>query len=347
VDAALAQAPGRSDRGQITPPMGMHPVTPAPPAATAPPDTALARITGPAGAPGPVAIHVAPAEVALGEPVAVALDFPPGSDAPAATRLQTEAPWLAPTEVPAGALADLPAGDGPRVTLGLRVWRLGPWRLAWGEAGTTGPVRSVAGRLQAGAEPAPVRDPRALGGLPRWAPWALAALLLALAVAWARWRRRRADRARFWAPPPAPAWLETARALRELDGSVGHDRRFLDRLAAIVRRYLQGRYGLPAPGMAAGDLAAVARTAAWPADPLVDFARLLQDCDDARYRPQGLDAGLCRQAMARAVALVGATRTQATWAPPPADLAAEAAAAWRELESRYPEAASVPERSAC
>ncbi len=337
-----AGARSRSAPGPVPVPVGS-------PAAAAV-DTAVVVIAGPDGAPRPEALHVVPAAGVLGEPVALVIDFPAGASAPAAADLELAAPWLVTGPAPDLAAADLPAASGPRVVLGLRPLRLGPWRAVWAGEGPRGAVQLVRGRLAEDAAAAPVRDPRPLGGLPRWLPWLLGALVVAL-LAWILWRRRRrpAEQAAWPAPPP-PAWMPAACALAALDQGQGRDRRFLDRLAGVVRQYVEGRYGLPATGMSAADLAATARHAIWPAGPLAEFAALLAACDQARYAPQDVGADPCRDAMQRVVRLIAATREQAVFAPAPAELAGAAATAWRQLADRHLPArhlSSGEERRAC
>jgi hypothetical protein len=309
-----------------------------PPGATpaAPADTVVAVIAGPEGGTAPEAVHLVPGQTLLGEAVAIVLDFPAGA-APPADSLRIDAAWLHPAAAPGLAASDLPAHEGARLVLGARVYRLGPWRAAWQE-GPDSAVQEVVGRLDGQVAAAPVRDPRSLGGLPRWLPWLLAAVVLALA-SWALLRRRRrADDRRDLPPPPPPAWFAAAVGLRDLDRDGQRGREFLDALAAIVRRFLEGRYGLPATGMSAADLAAVARDAAWPAGPLEGFAALLERCDGARYAPTVVDAVACREALVAAVALVDPVREQATWGAAAAADETEALAAWQELTERHREA---------
>jgi len=315
--------------------------------AAAPPETLDVAIAAPPGSPAPRAITVVPGQSLLGEAVAVVLDFPAAAAIPAADSLSVGADWLERGPVPDRALAGLAPAAGPRLVLGLRPYRLGPWRPAW-PGGPTGPVHRVVGRLTDADGLVPVRDPRALGGLPRWLPWLLAAGLLGLA-AWILWSRLRGGRrpADAWPPPPPPAWLQAARDLHALQTAGAHDRRFLDRLAVVVRRYVEGRYGLPASGMAAKDLARVAREAAWPATPLRGAAELLEACDRARYAPAAVDAVLCRDALAAAVRLVAATRIQASWTEIPPAEQAEADAAWRALCEAHGHALAPGEVAPC
>ena len=125
----------------------------------------------------------------------------------------------------------------------------------------------------------------------------------------------------------------------------GHDRAYLDSLAAIVRRYLGGRYHLPAAEMTAGEISAAALRAGWPAAHLRSFARLLATCDEARYAPATVGGQRCRQDMQLAIDLIDGQRIEAVWSPVSAAVRTAAAAAWQELRRRYPDTAAG--RSAC
>ena len=333
---ALTWPPSAIAQPRPLPGPGPQPAVPA--AAAAPADTAVAVVSGPDGTPRPSALRVVPEAGMIGEPAALVIDFPAGTPAPVAADLTVDAPWGVVGPAPDLAAAALPATDGARVVLGLRPLRLGPWRAVWSDGGPRTAVQEVRGRLPQAAAAAPVRDPRPLGGLPRWLPWVLGALAVALAL-WVLWQRRRRPSAQeTWPAPPPPAWMPAACALQALQRDGGHDRRFLDRLAGVVRRYLEDRYGLPATGMSAADLARTARAAAWPAGPLAEFAELLGHCDQARYAPGDVAAAGCRDALRQAVALIDATREQAVFAPAPAELAGRAAAAWQKLADSPPRA---------
>jgi len=91
----------------------------------------------------------------------------------------------------------------------------------------------------------------------RWWVWGLVALGVAAAVllAWRWWRRRRkAD----GAPDSAPAISPQEEALVELDRLASDPRtdgkRFYFRLSAVVRRYVERRFNLPAEEMTLEEL---------------------------------------------------------------------------------------------
>ncbi|MFQ5669738.1 MAG: hypothetical protein ACE5HD_04360 [Acidobacteriota bacterium] len=107
------------------------------------------------------------------------------------------------------------------------------------------------------ATPADIRDPAALkvGRPAGWLVWGALLALLALLGLWWWWRRRKRAAAETAAPPPDPfEGLEAAEwALRALEGLQRGEvfqRRgaeaFHVRLAEIVRRYLEGQFGIEA-----------------------------------------------------------------------------------------------------
>jgi hypothetical protein len=91
----------------------------------------------------------------------------------------------------------------------------------------------------------------------RWLPWLLAALAAAgaLLLLWRWWRRRgRAPQAAPAVPLPSPE----AEALAALDALAAHGladgKRFYFDLTAILKRYLERRYGIPAAEMTVEEL---------------------------------------------------------------------------------------------
>jgi hypothetical protein len=316
------------------------------PGAPAPPDTAIARFSWP-GQP-PTALTVWPDEALFGQEILVVLDHADGARPTPVDSLRVDVPWLEPvglTDDP-GELP-LPPPEGPRQLARFRIYREGPWRAAWGD-GPAGPTLAVSGRVDDPGAIEPVRDPRAIGGIPRWLLVAVAILLLAAAVAvllW-RWRRRRRR------PPVAhrqlapPAWLEAAIALRGLEQQALLDRDHLDALAAIVRRYVHGRFFIAAEEMTAAEIRAAAGASGWRSDQVHGFADLLADCDDARYAPDLIGSVRLRECLQQALDLIDAVRIEPIWTPVAPGELAEAHAAWAFLRERYP--ALEPEgRAAC
>lgn len=307
-----------------------------PGAAVAPPDTAVARFTWAGDGPTPSALGVFPAEALFGQRVVVMLDHPPGVDPPPLDSLRVDVPWLEPAPAAAAAELPLPPPEGARQVAHFRIYREGPWRAAW-QGGAASPVQRVAGRVDDPESVEPVRDPREIGGLPRWLVWLLAGALLVLLAWLARWRwRRRRRHAPAHRGLPPPAWLEAARRLEELERRSLLARDHLDALAGIVRRYLRGRFLLPAEEMTADEVLHAARAAGWPAPTLAPFARLLATCDEARYAPEHVGSALLQRCVRETVDLIDAVRVMPRWTPVPPGELAGAQVAWRRLRELYP-----------
>jgi hypothetical protein len=105
------------------------------------------------------------------------------------------------------------------------------------------------------------------------------------------------------APPPLPlnVWaereldrLEREQAMERIDS-----RAATDRLAAILREYVERRFGLPATRLTTSEL--LATTAEWPADRTIPLRDVLELCDQSKFAGTAPDpAGL--------LALIGAGR---------------------------------------
>lgn len=91
----------------------------------------------------------------------------------------------------------------------------------------------------------------------QWLYWVLGALgLAALAVlVWHLWRRRKRPAPSIPAPPPAAPHIEAYQALDALEAQAGiSGKQYYFRLSAILRRYLERRYGFPAAEMTTEEL---------------------------------------------------------------------------------------------
>jgi hypothetical protein len=324
-----------------------------PMSASADDDPPIARITWPDGQLPPARVHVTPPTIRFGEIMTLVVEAESGFVLPPAEELAVDVDWLVlDLQASPRGMPDLPEAAGPRMVLPMRVYHLGPWRLAWGDS-DAGDTLMVEGRLTSSQEIMPVRDPRAIGGLPRWLPWilALAAVAVIMLLLSRRLRRGRFRPTTAGRPLPPPAWLSAALDLRDLDrsseGRQQAGRLFLDRLAHILRLYIQRRYHLPALEMTAKEIRKAAVAAGWPAGPLAGFCELLGDCDHLRYAPDAVSALACREGFITALDLIEDVRIVPVWSPVAPGTLAEAAAAWRELRSRYPRRTSPREQTAC
>ncbi len=328
-----------------------------PPAAAAVVDTALALIEGPPGWPTPTAVAIQPDSVRFGGQAYLVIDFPPAAEV-SPDSLVCRADWLVfadefaaaePSGIkgflarlrgrpPAGEPPPLPASEGTRISRRVRLFRPGPIQVGWGEGGE--PVSSVylvRSGLESGFNPAGIRAPRSLG----WNWWLLAgcgvvALLLVL-LAWYLWRRRSRPSAgpahRSLAPP---AYLDAAVALWDLHAAEllarGEGRRFLDRLASILRHYLTGRFGIRAGEMTGPEVAAALLQRGHRRPEGAEFARLLARSDDQRYAPGAPVQAACLELFGSGVQLVDQVRIEARYAPVPPDLAIRGQKSWARLQ---------------
>jgi hypothetical protein len=333
-------------------PSAASPVAQLAPAAA---DTALAILSGPDRWPQPVALVASPDSLLLGETVQIKVEFPAGTTSLASDSLASGADWLV-WEGP-GRFERRGEGAAGRARLvrPARVYRLGPFRLAWQASGAAAadslggigglqasavataphsPLIHCLGRLAADAKPAPIRDPRGLGW--RWIWLAPFAALLALLFYGSRrlFRRRRrlepVDR-----PIGPPAYLATACELADLlDATTlarGRSRHFLDRLAAILRRYLAARYGIPASGLTAGELEPALRARGHGSPPARQLAHLMEACEDLRYAPASPAGLACEELLVRAVRLLARARLLAVWTPVSPELSLAGERSWSRL----------------
>jgi len=153
------------------------------------------------------------------------------------------------------------------------------------------------------AEPAPLRDPIGVHGLPwEWLAPILIVLVPALALQhwWLRRRRRAVPEEAGAALPPLAQLEELARTLESgLTGSTPE--LVCDRLAAGLRRYLERRTGEPAQEMTSFELRTLARLLRWPEDVQRGLHRVMQLVDGVRFGRRGVSEGELRQAISAAV----------------------------------------------
>jgi hypothetical protein len=346
--AALAAPPALARNGGR--PLGGSPARPVeavvPPAPMAP-DTVVVRLAVPDSLPQPLAVHVVQDTLRFGGLLHLVLEYAPDAAVPPSPAVTTDADWLqaevaAPPTLldrlrggaaPAVDLSGLPESAGPRSVASFRVYGRDPLRVNW--HGQLSPVLVVAGRTTGTDETAGIRTPRALA----WRPWQLvlaAAVLVALALL-ARWwwlRRHHPVPLAHW-PLPEPAWLAAATGLAALLAadqlSRGETRLFLDRLAALARDYVAGRYRIAAREMTGREITrACAAQRFEPAHP-AGYARLIDLADRERYSPEVPSPAFCREQAVQFFGRLNRTRLEVALVPVPAARLLAAQKAWASL----------------
>lgn len=126
------------------------------------------------------------------------------------------------------------------------------------------------------------------------APWLWAAgALLVLAVALLVWRLRRP-------PPPVPPHEWALAAFGRLDRDRLSGAALVERVAAVVREFIDRRFGIPAPKLTTAELLAAAQQADWPAGQTAALQQLLEICDRAKFAGDVPDDEACRELRAAA-----------------------------------------------
>jgi hypothetical protein len=121
--------------------------------------------------------------------------------------------------------------------------------------------------------PAPPDQPELVG----WYVGGGTTLLFAAAVLLAlrrRWRERRRS-----LPPGEWAAAELDRI--EADRAAGG--KLAERLAAVLREYVERRYGLPAPKLTTTELLAEAERVGWPSESVAALRGVLERCDRSKF----------------------------------------------------------------
>jgi len=314
-------------------------VSPPPPQAAAPPDTLVLSLGAGRDVPAPELRAAGPDSVLFGGEIVVRCVFPTATGEGVLDSLVSRTPWA---EIVSLAEGDAPDGGGTEVSIGLRLGRAGPYRLAWADGPHTEQVFHVLGRLAPEDQPSPLREPRRLG----WYGWRLLlAFLVALAVLlfWLRLRRRRAVEPGEGEPLPPPAWMEAAVALRDLaDGGLdarGEGRAYLHELDLIYRRFLSGRFHIGAVEMTPDEVAGALRLRRHPEAVPTRAADILTRCDLLRFSPGEVPLADCRTQLCAVVEAVADTRVLARYTPVPPDLEVAARLGWQRLQ----EIAAPPE----
>lgn len=99
----------------------------------------------------------------------------------------------------------------------------------------------------------------------------------------AAWRRRRRTK-----PVPPGAWARGALAELERAGAGGAE--VAGRVADILRRFVERRFGIPAPRLTTSELDGVVGAQGWPADDVRALRALLDACDLAKFAGTAPDA---------------------------------------------------------
>jgi hypothetical protein len=162
------------------------------------------------------------------------------------------------------------------------------------------PVNAVEVTVQTALATAKPEDARPVTGIETLPPpptdhagpgvWLVAVpaglVVVGLLVGLRRWRVRNR-------PLPPAGWAATE--FDRLEGEAGVA--LADRLAAVLRGYVERRYGVPAPRLTTAELAVEAGRAGWPADGLRE---VLERCDRAKFAGEAPDAAEARELLTRA-----------------------------------------------
>ncbi len=127
-----------------------------------------------------------------------------------------------------------------------------------------------------------------------WLPWLLAVLaaLSGMALLWRWWRRRRRPPREFSAEPlPSPeaealAALDALAAARSADG-----KRFYFGLTAILKRYLERRYAIPAAEMTVEELLPQVARLPLPVELAEPFKALCRLSEPIKFADAAADPG--------------------------------------------------------
>jgi len=105
-------------------------------------------------------------------------------------------------------------------------------------------------------------------------------------------------------PPPLPPSEWAVRELDRLGGELEGDRatggEAAARVAAVLREFVERRYGLPAPKLTTTELLAECERASWPAEQAAPLRELLEQCDRAKFAGDVPDAAEATELVNRA-----------------------------------------------
>jgi len=373
VFSAYGQQPQLRPPSGMAPPSGLAPPTgptgTLPHTALSPaplePDTVLALLSGGQDWPLPLAVRVMPDSVQFGAIAWVVLDFPLSEVELAADSLGCNAAWLVlphqkderpsagltgwwrrvftragPPEMPEfPAAIDPPSADVDRLIVPTRIYHPGPFQVGWStENSAVSALIEVVSGLGPGQQPVPVRSPRPLGW--RWYLFIPVVLLLGI-ILWLYFfwsQKRQAVLSPQHNPIPPPAYLSIAQDLDELTRSdllaSGQGRLYLDRLAAITRRYLEARFFFNARAMTTAEITYTLQRRAYRLRADRRFLNALAVCDSQRYRSGPVDPAICRALLAAVVEFIGFNRIEARFTPIPPQLEISGRKCWSALEKR-------------
>lgn len=169
-------------------------------------------------------------------------------------------------------------------------------------------------------EPAPLRDPIGVHGLPwEWVAPILIVLIPALAFQhW--WLRRRHAASTDTGETSLPPIEQLERLARDLDAAVAVEpvEAVCDRLAAGFRRYLERRTGEPACEMTSFELRTSARRLGWPEGVQRGVHQVMRLVDGVRFGRRSAAESELRQAISIAVDTARGLETHLE--PPPEQL---------------------------
>lgn len=104
----------------------------------------------------------------------------------------------------------------------------------------------------------------------------------------------------FRKPPPLPPgeWASAAFDRLERDGTSG--RELADRLADVLRGFVERRFGLPASKLTTAELIAEGERAGWAADTTAELRTVLERCDRAKFAGETPDEKEAAELLGRA-----------------------------------------------
>ena len=300
------------------------------------PDTVTVRLLLPEGDPAPVNVAFYPDTITVGSNAILRLQYGSGQAPQDLAKFRAEVEISQEWFQWAG--DDLVAESGADfVDFGVKIYQINPFRVEMGSHSSQ--VVLVDFRTSGVQETAAIRDPR------RWG-WNLltlvvAALILTILVllVWWAWTARKVATEKLpdWEVPP-PAWLKSCVELKDLhdDGILdrGLGRDYLDRLAAICRRYIAARYRVGAVEMTGHEIALACAERGHPTTAITRFTTLLEDIDSSRYNPQTPSPNDCRLRGRDFLADMAEVRVLPRFTPVPAAMALAADIAWSDLEDQ-------------